>query len=53
MLKSSFESNTNPRCFWGHLVILMLLNLTGKYKELFEFDLREKKLHFLGYCNKG
>ena len=45
MLKSNFESTTTPKCFWwGHLVIILLLNMTGRYVHLFDF--REKITSF-------
>ena len=41
MLKSNFESRTTPNCFWwGHVVIILLLNVTGGYVHVFDF--REK-----------
>ena len=38
MLKSNFESRTIPKCFWwGHVAIILLLNMTGRYVYLFDF----------------
>ena len=52
MLKSNFESRTTPKCFWwGHVAIILLLNVTGGYVHLFDF--REKITSFACFFGLG
>ena len=52
MLKSNFESRTTPKCFWwGHVAIILLLNVTGGYVHLFDF--REKITSFACFFGSG
>ena len=54
MLKLRFESKTTTKCFWWeHLVILLLLNLTGGWDKLFETNLREKVISFACLLGSG
>ena len=52
MLKSNFESRATPKCFWwGHVAIILLLNVTGGYVHLFDF--REKITSFACFFGSG